>query len=595
MFIKKERKVYKDGPKTFIRIVEGYREDGKVKQRSIKSYGFLEDQENPEAFLAMVAEEMKTMGYHRDQDINMKIKAKDNQLNGENNIRYNYGYKYLESIYDFLDIDTFLNQYQSRIESKAEYRLAEIFKFLVFERILSPGSKRSQVQRSPYYYQKKHQFSLDDVYRSMDLLEPIWKDLQTHMRNRIHSGLIKPSETLYYDVTNYYCEIDFNDLAEGLRKRGVSKEHRLNPIVGLGLFMDHAGLPLSFQVFPGNKAETKTLEEGIKIVKEQHHIERIICVADKGLNSLPNILKLIDQKDGYIFSQMIRGPKGKRFTGPLFDDSGWINKYDEQGELVYRYKTYLDCVKLENGIEHEQRILLYWSLEEATMQKRKREEQLSRAKQSLNNNAYQIDHSFRKYIKKDTTEKATLSINYDLVAEEEKYDGFFCLVTSEVHLTPQEMRTTYANLWEIEDSFRVTKTNLEFRPIYHYKQSHIISHFVICFTSLLILRLFQYKLKQSGISLSAERIIQVLNRMNVEKTTTDIYHLESISGSKAYQALLQDKKPIVYTNRFSDEDQVAHDLKLIYLAFNVDMNLAYVKVEHFNRYLKMIRFHTTSA
>lgn len=595
MFIKKERKQYNGVTKTYIRVVESYREDGKNKHRAIKNYGFLEDQANPNQFLEMVKAEMMSLGKHKDQDVTITVKAKNNLLNGENNTSYNYGYKYLETIFDFLGIETFLDSYQEKLASKERYKLSEIYKFLVLERILSPDSKRAQVQKSAFYYGKRFNFSLDDVYRSLDLLEPIYKDLQTHVRKQISMLNIKKDDYVYYDVTNYYCEIDFNDLLEGLRKRGVSKEHRLNPIVGLGLFMDSQGLPLSFQIFPGNQAETKTLISGIEEVKKQNQVKRIMCVADKGLNCKANILSLIERNDGYLFSQTIRGPKGKRFQTQLFNNENWIIKANEQGEVVYMHKLYTESIKLDNEISHEQKVLIYWRKDEADMQKRKRDEQVSRAKHSLTNNAYQIEHSFKKYIKKEQSNKDVLTINYDLIHEEERYDGYFCLVTSELAMDHQEIRKTYSNLWEIEDTFRVTKTNLEFRPIYHHKHEHIIAHFLICFTSLLVLRLLQYKLKQSGIYLSAERIVEVLNKMNVEKTTQDIYHLQAISGVTAYKGFNEENKPTIYSNRFSMEDQLEKDLKLIYLAFDVQMNEAYVKVENFNRYLRNIRFHTTSA
>jgi transposase len=595
MFIKKERKKYKDGVKTFIRVVEGFREDGKVKQRSIKSYGFLEDQPNPEAFLEWVKADMATMGYHKDQDITITIKAKDNQINGGNNIGYNYGYKYIESIYDFLDIDTFLDMHQNQLTSKERYRISEIFKFLVLERIMSPGSKRAQVQKNGLYYDKSFDFSLDDVYRSMDLMKPVYKDLQTHMRKQIGLLNISKDDHVYYDVTNYYCEIDFNDLLDGLRKRGVSKEHRLNPIVGLGLFMDSRGLPLSFQIFPGNQAETTTLIPGIEQVKRQNHVDRIMCVADKGLNSKGNIASLIENNDGYLFSQILKGKKGKRIHPYLFDDRDWTHKFNDQGELVYKHKTYTEEITLDKEKKHVQKVLIYWQKKESDMQKKKRDEQVSRAKQALTNNVYKIEHSFKKYIKKEQSDKENLSINYDLINEEERYDGYFCLVTSELSMDHQEMRKTYSNLWEIEDTFRVTKTNLEFRPIYHFKQEHMVTHFLICFTSLLILRLFQYKLKQNSIHLSAERIVTVLNKMKVEKTTKDMCHLSAISGAKAYQEYHNREGKTVYSNQFSLEDQIDKDLQLIYLAFGTEIKEAYVKVENFNRYLRNIRYHTTSA
>ncbi len=599
MFIKKEVKKSQSGTKTYIRIVESYRADGQNKHRAIKSYGALEDQADPELFLKEVEEDLRSLDQYKGQDMTLTIKAKDNRLNAVNNVSYNYGYTYLERIFDYLEIDSFLDTYQQSLPTKERYVLSSIFKFLVFERILAPDSKRATMQRIKLYYGKHFDFSLDDVYRSLDLLEPVYKDLQVHMRKKI-DGLTKASsDQLYYDVTNYYCEIDFNDLLDGLRKRGVSKEHRLDPIVGLGLFMDSNGLPLAFQIFPGNTAESTTLISGIREVKRQNNKKRILCVADKGLNTQQNITELILNQDGYLFSQTLRGPKGKSLHDSLFSDDGWVKKTDDQGVVIHKYKIETRTIDLKDAhgetFRHEQKVLLYWNKDEFDMQQKKRDEQVTRAQKALANNAYRIEHGFKKYIKKTTQGKEVLSINQELIDKEARFDGYYCLVTSELDFDHQEIKKTYANLWEIEDTFRVTKTDLEFRPIHHYKHEHIISHFLICFTALIILRLFQHKLKKQGIHLSAERIVNVLNRMNVEKTTKDIYHLHAVSGAQAYRQILNKDQDMVYTNTLISEDMIEKDLKLINLAFDAEMDEAYVKVEKFNRYLRKIKFHTTSA
>ena len=599
VFIKKEVKKSKSGKKTYVRIVESYRDDGKNKHRAIKSYGALEDQADPDLFLKRIEEDLASLDKHKGQDLVLTIKAEDNRLNAKNNVAHNYGYTYLERIYDHLEIDGFLDAYQTSLSSKERYALSDIFKFLVFERILAPDSKRASVQRIKLYYGKRFDFSLDDAYRSMDLLEPVYKDLQVHMRKKIDALTKATSDQLYYDVTNYYCEIDFNDLLDGLRKRGVSKEHRLDPIVGLGLFMDSNGLPLAFQIFPGNTAESTTLISGIREVKRQNNKKRILCVADKGLNTTKNITELILNHDGYLFSQALRGPKGKALHDVLFSDDGWVEKTDDQGVVVYKHKVHKRTIKLKTDnneeIEHEQKVLIYWNKEEFDMQQKKRDEQVSRAQRALTNKAYRIEHGFKKYIKKEAQGKEDLTINRELIEQEARFDGYFCLVTSELHFDHQEIKRIYGNLWEIEDTFRVTKTDLEFRPIRHYKHERIIAHFLICFTALIILRLFQHKLKNQGMHLSAERIVGVLNRMNVEKTTKDIYHLHAVSGAQAYRQILNKNQDMVYTNTLISEDMIEKDLKLINLAFDAEMDEAYVKVEKFNRYLRKIKFHTTSA
>lgn len=591
MFIKKEIKTNKKGTRTYIRIVESYRDGGISKQRAIKNYGYLEDQEDPKEFMKMVESELKELDKHKGNDITIKINSKDNLLNGPNNIAYHYGYRYLESVYDYLKIDNFLNNYQKSLDGKHEYKISNIFKFLVLERILEPASKRKSLTGARYYYGKNFNFSLDDVYRSLDLIAQTSEELQTHIRTRINNLTNIKVENLYYDVTNYYCEIDLNDLADGLRKKGVSKEHRTTPIIGMGLFMDDNGLPISFKLFPGNTADSVTLIPSINEVKKENNLERVICVADKGMNSLKNISFLVNNGDGYLFSQMVRGKKGKKYGDEIFKGD-FIEKMDNNGEVIYKYKTYLEQVTLidEEGNKYpkDQKVLLFYSKEHADREKRKRDEQLEKVRSSLKNGAYNLDHSFRKYLLKEGESKA-VGIDYTKVYEDEKYDGYFCLITSETHMDHNQIKELYSNLWEIEETFKVTKTNLEFRPIHLSKKEHIIAHFLICFTALVILRLLQHKLKSIGVRLSPERIITVLNRMKVEKTVNDIYHLHSISGSTAYKELIKKGKTI-YTNCLTEEDQIERDFKLLNVAFGIEMDKAYVKVEEFNRYLRKIKF-----
>ena len=154
MFIKKEHKKTKTGTKTYIRIVESFRDDGVSKHRPIKNYGYLEDQEDPKAFMEMVNRELRVLDKHKDNDITIKIKSKDNLLNGPINIAYHYGYRYLESIYDYLKIDEFLNNHQQSLGGKNQYLISDIFKYLVFERILAPASKRKSLSNASYYYDK---------------------------------------------------------------------------------------------------------------------------------------------------------------------------------------------------------------------------------------------------------------------------------------------------------------------------------------------------------------------------------------------------------------------------------------------------------
>ncbi len=568
MFIKYEKKKKPDGTiKTYVRVVEGYRDRlGITRMRSIKSYGTLEDQKDPKAFIKSIEQEIKSLERDQSHRINFSINLDDNENNSNSNSTYNYGFKYLSRIYDSLKLDTFFDAYQKKLDKKIEYNLKDIFKYYTIERILNPGSKRASIVNINRYYGTKYHFSLDDTYHSFSLLSTLFDDFQTHIRKQVDS-IITPNYTkIFYDVTNYYCEIDLEDEENNLRHRGVSKEHRVDPIIGLGLFMDSNGLPIQIKVFNGNVAESKTLIPGIEELKKKHSQTRIVMVADKGLNTTANIEALTNQGDGYIFSQILKGKKGKRFQEKLFDNNGWIIVSNE-----YKYKLYK---------ENNQKVLLYWSKKEADLQKSKRNEKIFKALNSLTNNAFGIRHGYEKYLKDGLLDEKTgeyyssdvlkkdRKLDTKKIEEDEKFDGYQCLITSELDYSEKEIRKYYHELWEIEETFKITKSDLEFRPIYHYKKEHIMVHFMICYTSLLVLRLFQYKLKANDLRLSAERIVMVLNNMNLDIPVPGIVHL----------------------HRIGNNDDVWFDYVKINTALKINYNLAYDKEEKFNNYLKSILF-----
>jgi hypothetical protein len=568
MFIKYEKRKNADGlDKTYVRVVEGYRDAfGVSRMRSIKSYGILEDQKDPESFIKHIEKEIETLKKEHSYRIVFLVDSDDNKNNALSNKIYNYGYHYLLSVYNALKLDAFFDDYQKSLDNKIEYQLKDIFKFYTLERILHPDSKRASITNIDRYYKEKSHFSLADTYRSFDLISPLFDSFQTYLRKNVDELIAPNYSRIFYDVTNYYCEIDLEDGEENLRHRGVSKEHRVDPIIGLGLFMDSNGLPIQIKIFNGNISESKTFLPGISELKKKHQQSRIIMVADKGLNTKANIDSLTKQGDGYIFSQIIKGKKGARYHHQLFDEAGWINVSSD-----YRYKLYE-----ENG----QKILLYWSQKEAHLQKEKRNEKISKALNSLTNGAFGIRHGYEKYLKdglvnENTGEyyspddfKKDRRLDSKKIKEDELYDGYQCLITSELDYTEKEIRKYYHELWEIEETFRITKTDLEFRPIYHYKKEHIMAHFMLCYTSLLILRLFQYKLKESGIRLSPERIIRVLNKMNLDKPSSGYVHLHQIGNN----------------------DEVYFDYLKINSSFKTNYNVAYDKEEKFNKYLRSLIF-----
>ncbi len=608
MFIRYEkRKTTKGELRTYVSIVDGFRDiDGKVRQRRVKSYGYLEEHDNPRELIKLVEKELIEFELEQDNKFQIILSIEENKNNSPINKIYNYGYKYLEAIYDELNIDSFLEDFQLSLNLKCQYKFNDIFKFLVLERILNPGSKRDNIKDLKRFYNLDLDFSLDDVYRFLTHFSQAIDKFQVHLRKYTDKLFKTSTERIYYDVTNYYFEIDYNDPVDNFRHNGVSKEHQLSPIIGFSLFLDSHGLPIKFNIFNGNTAESTTLIKELRKVKTDYNVKRTLVVADKALNTVKNITEIIENGDGFLLSQILRSRKGKRYHEEMFNEEGYFKEYNELGEVVYKYKTFIEEYEIViNGKKQilKRKVLIYYNLKDDIKMKNRRFEKILKAQKSLTNNAYTIDHSYMKYVKKEIINKKTGEINKDFkefrdldlekIANDELFDGYFCIITSELDYTVKQIRETYHQLSEIEDVFKITKSNLEFRPVYHFKRENITSHFIICYTALLILRLFQYKLKNDSINLSAERIIRVLNSMNME-LIKDIVHLHHVGGKLDFNTFIKDDKT-TFNNYFDGTDQLEKDYNLIKLSFDTPFDYAYTRVKKFNSYFKNIKFRTTSA
>lgn len=577
----KKDKVFRKGVyKTHIRVVEGYYdENGKIKQRTIKTFGYLEDQKDPKAFL----DEVQAFNDQYLKNKNIKKDSFNKPFYEDNyNNQYNYGYKFLEAIYDGLRLNEFFNN----LNYKCEYDLNNIFKFLTIERILNPDSKRATLQMRNSLYKANLNFELHDIYRSLDKFNDIKVELQKYINDRIKEIIGRDSSYAYYDVTNYYNEIDFPKDENDLRQRGVSKEHRVDPIIQLGLFIDSNGIPISMSLFKGNTSDTKTLQPVMQEIKSNYGLNRLVVVADKGLNSSNNINYIVNNNDGYVVSQIIRGKKGKRYQEKIFDES----LYTYNKERTFKYQEFIEeyqIINKEGKQETKKRkVLIYWKLEDAILEARKRDDKLERAIKSLGNNAYAIKHTYEQYIKEihtvdktgEAADKLERVIDDNKINEDALYDGYFCIITSELDYDYKKILEVYGNLWKIEESFRITKSDLEVRPIYVSNESRINGHFLTCYVALVLIRLLQYKMSNT---MSVERIVRALNTSNciIEEESTI-----RVLKNQGYQAYENEKTTML------NEDETIKDFIKIIKAMNAEIPYSRYKCENFDKYLKSIKY-----
>jgi hypothetical protein len=465
-------------------------------------------------------------------------------------------------------------------------------------RILSPGSKRANSRKRDNFYGMDVKFTLPDIYSALDRIAECEVGLQRHLNEAVKGFIGRDMAHIFYDVTNCYFEIDFPKSDDDIRQRGVSKEHRMDPIVGFGLLMDANGLPVGMSVFPGNTSEVATLEPAIRDVKESYGLGRLIVVADKGLNSSDNINRTVNNGDGFVVSQPQRGTKGARSRARVFDNNGYI----ENADGSYRYKMFdeeydaLDAAG--NNVKRKRKVLIYWNRAAADRTRRKREEKLKKAERAVHNGAYGIKSGADKYLKEQVVVKKTgecfevpeikkvKSVDHAKAEADAMYDGYDCIITSELQYDEAQIRAAYGGLWRIEQSFRIMKSDLYARPVFVRTDEHIRAHFLICFTALLIVRIIQHRMGKNA--LSTERIAAALNAATCQMLKGGIVHLDDVGGALAFKKVKNTKGELVDTLLFSAEDQIALDYKLLQNTFCTDFFNIYPRQEVFNRFLKSI-------
>jgi transposase len=409
-------------------------------------------------------------------------------------------------------------------------------KLLVYERLLNPGSKKRAYDNRGNYFDGMD-FSLADVYRSLSHICKQEEALQLWIHERITENQGRNMEHMYYDVTNYYFEIDKTD---EMRKKGVSKEHRPNPIIQMGLFMDSNGLPVSYELFPGNTNDCETLIPTLKRLKRDYDTGRIIVVADKGMSTADNCYYNIHTlKNGYVFSRTVRGADAE-MKKYVLDDRGYTVTRNEAGEIKYKIKSRLyprqieiegaDKKKVKRVLDEKQ--VVFYSLDYDKKAKEDRANAVTKARNFEENpDKYKsaTNHGAAKYIKNIEYDKKTGEVmltgkipTFDeaKLKEEEKYDGYYVIVTSEHEKTNDEIIDIYRGLWKIEESFRVTKSDLETRPVYVTREDRIRAHFLTCFVALVIARLLQQKLNNQY---SVTRLIESLSKLSCSHIKENYY------------------------------------------------------------------------
>ena len=450
------------------------------------------------------------------------------QIEKNKQIVYNGGYLFLQDIYYKLGLNKICNEITDKYQFK--YDLNSILSRLIYGRIIYPSSKLKTLELSKNFLEQPS-FELHDVYRSLEVIAKESDFIQSQLYKNSLKFMKRNDTVLYYDCTNYFFEIEEES---GLRQYGKSKENRPNPIIQMGLFLDGDGIPMSFDMFEGNTNEQKTmkpLEE--KIIKDFHSSKFVVCT-DAGLASNTN--RKFNNMSGrsFITVQSIKRLKLYLKQWALDLTSGWklygsdktynISKLRENEELMKQYydKTfYKERWINENGLE--QRIIVTYSVKYQEYQKKIRENQIQRAQKLIEKNPQKIgkpkQNDPKRFISTISTtsngevaEENHYKLNYDVINEEAKYDGLYAVCTN-LEDSVQEIIKINQRRWEIEESFRIMKSEFKSRPVYLSKDDRIKAHFTTCFLALTI---FRYLEKILGEEFTAEKIIDTLRSYNLK-------------------------------------------------------------------------------
>ncbi len=435
---------------------------------------------------------------------------------------FNGGYLFLEKIYYELGLNRICNNISQKY--KFEYDLDNILSRLVYGRIIFPASKLATNNLSKKFIEQPN-FELQHIYRALEVISKETDFIQSELYKNSLKVSKRNTNILYYDCTNYFFEIEDES---GLRQYGPSKEHRPNPITQMGLFMDGDGIPLAFNISSGNTNEQVTLTPLEEKILEDFKLSKFIVCTDAGLASYAN--RKFNDKDerAFITTQSIKKLK-KHLMEWALSPNGWylagdnkeynINEIDENEEFFKDKIFFKERWIKENDLE--QKLIVTYSIKYRNYQRQIRNSQIERAKNAINTKTFKLDkcnqNDYKRFIKRtnitaegEIAENKILSINNEVIEKEEKFDGFYGVCTN-LEDNAEEIIKVNQRRWEIEESFRILKSEFKARPVYLSRDDRITAHFTTCFLSLVLLRFLEKRLEEKY---SSSKIIDCLREMN---------------------------------------------------------------------------------
>ncbi|MBM6786842.1 IS1634 family transposase [Collinsella tanakaei] len=522
MYLRKSRK--KNG-RVYLTIVEGYRDDrGKNMSRTVESLGYVDDLErsgiaDPVAHFTEECARRNEAKRAQTEPVMVKIPPLQRVDKRDGEARVELGAAVVDA---YLNRDLGLLSFfeRRRTARKVGFDPYRVLELLAWDRIAHPSSKKGAWERRAAF-PRKCPFSLDDVYRALTYLDERRGELVAHANASLEAARgPRDTRVLYYDVTNYYFEVEGED---GFRMRGVSKEHRPSPIVQMGLFLDADGIPLDYALFPGNVPDVSTLvpamdRAGVRFGPDGP--ERVVVVADRGLNSSANIARCILDGNGYVFSQSVRGAD-RELKSWVLSEEGYAANAAGTWKVKSRIGEKAVYVAGEDG--RRRRVMVpvkqvaFWSRDFAERSRAERAKVVEKSLRAIERGdaARAYERSSSRYARPVPVDPGTGEVGATAwvldearIAEDARCDGYYCIVTSEQDMADGEVIDCYRGLWRIEESFRVVKGEMDARPVYLSTEAHIRAHFLVCFVALLVMRLMQADVERLTGSRPSARAVQ---------------------------------------------------------------------------------------
>jgi len=507
----------------YIKLVESYREGGTVKHRTLYNFGRSDLLKKSGSFVKIVKRLCEIA------EVPIKDETSGSLMDrldgcGEATL-YNYGYLAYLKLWKKLGIEDCLDDLQ--YNSKIEYPLPETVFLMAVQHLLEPRSKLSTYERQGRYF-GMGQIRLHHMYRALETLGGWKEDIETEMYEHNYMNAKKKVDIVFYDVTTISFE---SVIADGLRNFGFSKNCKFNEVqVVMGMIIDADGLPVGYELFGGNTFDGKTMVKSLENIKGRFGVNRVIIVADRGINSKGNLNLIKKAGYGYIVSSKIKG-MSQKMQSKMLDPTGFIPVNDKDGKEVFRYKAieYENKFEDDEGIAYSlpENLIVSYSPKRAVKDLKDRERLIEKAKKLLED-PKKIKSAFKrggkKYIDKvDPKKEDTWVLATEKIEKDAKFDGYYGIQTSEKDLSVAEALEAYRTLWKIEESFRIMKSTMEIQPVYHWSPHRIKGHFVLCYLAFLMERKMELILKSKAdeVLSSPQRIQETLNTMQLAAVTVD--------------------------------------------------------------------------